>query len=300
MTNNVTFTQWMELSKATVESDLDKYLPSGHTDLEKLHEAMRYAVLGGGKRIRPLLVYAAGEVSGALPDALRRAAAALEMVHIYSLVHDDMPCMDNDVVRHGKPTVHVAYDEPTALLVGNALQSQAFITLAVASSPRLPPAQHVELLAQLAKATGSLGMCGGQAIDLESVGIKLNIAQLEKMHQLKTGALIQAAVALGTICGREFSKTEMASLNSYAVAMGLAFQVVDDILDMTSDSITLGKTAGKDAACDKPTYVSILGLRAAEELADKLYSDAMLALSIFGSEAQRLRDLASFIIMRKV
>lgn len=299
MTSTATFNEWVELNRAIVERDLDKYLPSGSSDLAKLHEAMRYAVLGGGKRIRPLLVYAAGEVSGALPDVLRRAAAALEMVHIYSLVHDDMPCMDNDIVRHGRPTVHVAYGEPTALLVGNALQSQAFITLSGASSPELPLARHITILSHLAEATGSLGMCGGQAIDLDSVGKNLNIAQLERMHQLKTGALIRVAVTLGALCGRELSSSEMVSLNSYAAAMGLAFQVVDDILDTTSDSITLGKTAGKDEAVGKPTYVSILGLRAAKELADQLYSDALLALSSFGSEAERLRELASLIVRRR-
>lgn len=299
MTRSTNLTEWIDLKKAIVERDLDKYLPFGDSDLEKLHKAMRYAVLGGGKRIRPLLVYAAGEVSGALPDVLRRSAAALEMIHIYSLVHDDMPCMDNDIVRHGRPSVHVAYGESTALLVGDALQSQAFITLSGANSPELPPARHIKLVSQLAEATGSLGMCGGQAIDLDSVGVKLDITKLERMHQLKTGALIRAAITLGSLCGRELSSFEVSSLNSYAAAMGLAFQVVDDILDTTSDSTTLGKTAGKDEACGKPTYVSILGLRAAQELADRLYSEALLALSSFGSEAQRLRELAGFIVMRR-
>jgi farnesyl diphosphate synthase len=260
---------------------------------------MRYALLGGGKRVRPLLVYAAGALSGADPAVLSRAASAVEMIHAYSLVHDDMPCMDDDELRRGKPTVHVAYDEATALLVGDALQSQAFLVLSEAVSATLPPARLVAMLRLLAQASGSAGMCGGQAIDLDSVGLSLTLEQLERMHQLKTGALLRASVVLGALAGRDLSEAEMTSLNDYARAIGLAFQVVDDVLDATADSATLGKTAGKDAADNKPTYVSILGLEPSRALAEKLRDDAHAALAPFGEEALRLRELADLIVQRK-
>jgi farnesyl diphosphate synthase len=257
---------------------------------------MRYAVLDGGKRVRPLLVYAAGELFGAQDSALARAAAAVEMIHAYSLVHDDMPCMDDDALRRGKPTVHVKYDEATALLVGDALQAQAFALLAEGEGD---PARQLAMLRLLTHAAGSAGMCGGQAIDLESVGAKLSLSELEQMHQLKTGALLRAAVLLGALSGKALDETETAALNAYANAIGLAFQVVDDVLDATADSVTLGKTAGKDAADNKPTYVSILGLAQSRDLAEKLRNDAHRALVPFGEKAQRLRDLADLIVQRK-
>jgi len=258
---------------------------------------MRYALLGGGKRVRPLLVYAAGALFGADSATLSRAAAAVEMIHAYSLVHDDMPCMDDDELRRGKPTVHIAYDEATALLVGDALQSQAFMVLSAAD--QIPPARVLAMVRLLGEASGSAGMCGGQAIDLDSVGISLTLEQLERMHQLKTGALLRASVVLGALAGKDLSDEELSALNIYARAIGLAFQVVDDVLDATADSATLGKTAGKDAADNKPTYVSILGLAPSRALAEKLRLDAHAALAPFGEKALRLRELADLIVQRK-
>jgi farnesyl diphosphate synthase len=219
------------------------------------------------------------------------------MIHAYSLVHDDMPCMDDDDLRRGKPTVHVAYDEATALLVGDALQAQAFEVLAGAGT--VPPARLVTMLRLLAEAAGSSGMCGGQAIDLDSVGLALTLEQLERMHQLKTGAMLRVSVLLGALAGRDLAPGELEALAAYSKAIGLAFQVVDDVLDATADSATLGKTAGKDAADNKPTYVSILGLQPSRELAEKLRGEAHQALAPFGEQALRLRELADLIVQRK-
>ncbi|WP_426169096.1 polyprenyl synthetase family protein [Pseudoduganella sp. R-34] len=294
---SASFQDWMKTIQAGMEQDLSSYLPAEDVVPTKLHAAMRYAVLDGGKRVRPLLVHAAGALSGADAQALSRAAAALEMIHAYSLVHDDMPCMDDDALRRGKPTVHVAYDEATALLVGDALQAQAFGVLAGVES--VPPQRLVGMLRLLADAAGSAGMCGGQAIDLDSVGISLTLEQLERMHQLKTGALLRASVVLGAMAGKDLTDAELAALHDYSRAIGLAFQVVDDVLDATADSVTLGKTAGKDAADNKPTYVSILGLEPSIALAEKLRQDAHAALAPFGEQALRLRELADLIVQRK-
>ncbi|MES2148215.1 MAG: farnesyl diphosphate synthase [Pseudomonadota bacterium] len=291
------FTHWMTSVQSQVEEALDAFLAPATLAPAKLHGAMRYTVLGGGKRVRPLLVFAAGALFDADTEALARSAAAVEMIHAYSLVHDDMPCMDDDALRRGKPTVHVAYDEATALLVGDALQAQAFQVLAEMAT--LAPARQVAMLRLLAHAAGSNGMCGGQAIDLDSVGISLTLGQLELMHQLKTGALLRAAVMLGALCGKQPGDAETAALDAYANAIGLAFQVVDDVLDATADSATLGKTAGKDAAANKPTYVSILGLDASRVLAEKLRCDAHEALAPFGEKARRLRELADLVVQRK-
>jgi farnesyl diphosphate synthase len=293
----MSFDAWMKNVQVGVEADLDRLLPSAGTLPLKLHAAMRYALLGGGKRVRPLLVHAAGALFGAGAEALSRAAAALEMIHAYSLVHDDMPCMDDDALRRGKPTVHVAYDEATALLVGDALQAQAFVVLA--DGETVPPARQLAMVRLLAQASGSGGMCGGQAIDLDSVGLTLTLAQLEQMHQLKTGALLRAAVLLGAWCGKTLEPGETRALDAYAQAIGLAFQVVDDMLDATADSGTLGKTAGKDAAANKPTYVSILGLEQSGILAEQLRTEAHRALAPFGENAVRLRELADLIVRRK-
>jgi len=293
----MSFDAWRKKVQAGVEADLDRLLPPAGSVPLKLHAAMRYALLGGGKRVRPLLVHAAGALFGAGAEALSRAAAALEMIHVYSLVHDDMPCMDDDALRRGKPTVHVAYDDATALLVGDALQAQAFMVLAECET--VPPARQLALLRLLAQAAGSGGMCGGQAIDLDSVGLTLTLAQLEQMHQLKTGALLRAAVLLGAGCGKALALDETRALEAYAQAIGLAFQVVDDMLDATADSGTLGKTAGKDAAANKPTYVSILGLEQSGILAEKLRTEAHRALAPFGENAVRLRELADLIVQRK-
>ena len=290
------FESWARDVQSGMEDTLATLLPPAAAAPARLHDAMRYAVLDGGKRVRPLLVYAAGELHGAERSTLARAAAAVEMIHAYSLVHDDMPCMDDDALRRGKPTVHVKYDEATALLVGDALQSQAFLVLAEAGGDA---ARIVQMLRVLAAASGSAGMCGGQAIDLASVGITLSLAELEQMHRLKTGALLRASVMLGALCGKTPDANETAALDAYAAAVGLAFQVVDDVLDATADTTTLGKTAGTDAVDQKPTYVSILGLDESRALAQKLREDALRALLPFGVNAHRLRELADLIVQRK-
>jgi farnesyl diphosphate synthase len=291
------FQAWMKAVQADSESALDRFLPAADQVPTKLHEAMRYTVLGGGKRVRPLLVHASGALFGADADALARSASAVEMIHAYSLVHDDMPCMDDDALRRGKPTVHVAYDEATALLVGDALQAQAFEVLA--GTTTVPAARTVTMLRLLAEAAGSAGMCGGQAIDLDSVGLSLTLDQLERMHQLKTGAMLRVSVLLGALAGRDLAPHELEALAAYSRAIGLAFQVVDDILDATEDSATLGKTAGKDAADNKPTYVSILGLEPSKALAGQLRQQAHDALAPFGEQALRLREIADLIVQRK-
>jgi farnesyl diphosphate synthase len=286
----------MKSVQAETEIALHKYLPDCNSTPQALHEAMAYAVLDGGKRVRPLLVFAAGELFQASYELLSRAACALEMIHAYSLVHDDMPCMDDDALRRGKPTVHKKYNEATALLVGDALQAQAFLVLSEANASaelKLP------MISLMARAAGSVGMCGGQAIDLASVGVALSLPELEQMHRLKTGALLHASVLLGAMSGKLLSANEVAALDTYSKAIGLAFQVVDDILDATADSTTLGKTAGKDAADNKPTYVSLLGLEASQQFAEKLRLDAHQSLQAFGESAQHLRDLADLIVQRK-
>jgi farnesyl diphosphate synthase len=289
------FASWMRAQGARTEAALDQALPNADTVPQTLHEAMRYAVLGGGKRVRPLLVHAAGDVTGARAEACDAAACAVEMIHAYSLVHDDMPCMDDDDLRRGRPTVHKAYDEATALLVGDALQTQAFIVLAQAQA--VQPEARLKLVAELAMASGSVGMAGGQAIDLQNVGKAMSREALEAMHRMKTGALLRASVRMGALCG-EIDAQGLAALDRYAAAVGLAFQVVDDILDVTADTATLGKTAGKDAAHDKPTYVSLMGLEAARALAAELRQSAHDALVGFGARATRLADLADLIVLR--
>ena len=281
-----------------MEAVLARHLPAAHLAPARLHQAMRYAVLEGGKRVRPLLTFAAGEVAGASPERLEVAAAAVELIHAYSLVHDDLPCMDDDVLRRGKPTVHVEFDEATALLVGDALQSLAFQLLAehpVADEPRA----QLEMVKLLATAAGSRGMAGGQQIDLESTGRALGVPELESMHIHKTGALIRAAVLLGAACGGGADAALRERLDQFAKAMGLAFQVVDDVLDEEASSATLGKTAGKDARAGKPTYVSVMGLARARELAQELGHNAHEALAPLGAGARRLRELAEFIVLRK-
>jgi len=293
------FSVWTTEVQAEVERALDAFLPPATAVPHKLHEAMRYTTLGGGKRVRPLLAYAAGALFDAAPQAVARVASAVEMIHVYSLVHDDMPCMDDDALRRGKPTVHVAYDEATALLVGDTLQAQAFEVVAGLDAAAVPPARQLTMVRLLAQAAGSNGMCGGQAIDLDSVGLSLTREQLERMHQLKTGAMLRVSVLLGALAGRDLEPRELEALDAYSAAVGLAFQVVDDVLDATADSATLGKTAGKDAADNKPTYVSILGLEPSRALAEQLRRDAHEALAPFGDKAQRLRELADLIVQRK-
>ena len=294
----IDFAVWIATTQTRMETALQRFLPAPEIVPERLHRAMRYAMLGGGKRVRPLLAFGAGELAEADPARVEIAAAAVEMIHAYSLAHDDLPCMDNDVLRRGKPACHVEFDEATALLAGDALQPLAFQILAehvVADSP----GAQVEMLKILAQASGSRGMAGGQAIDLASVGTPLSLPELELMHIRKTGALIRAAVVLGARCGRGLGASEFESLEHYAKTVGLAFQVVDDVLDCDASTATLGKTAGKDAAQEKPTYVSILGLADARALAEDLRAEAHAALSTFGAKAVRLHDLADFIVLRK-
>jgi farnesyl diphosphate synthase len=290
------FAAWTQACQARLESALADWLPAPDITPQRLHQAMRYAVLDGGKRVRPLLAFAAGEVTGAPADRVLRAAAAVELIHAYSLVHDDMPAMDDDALRRGKPTVHVEYDEATALLVGDALQSLAFDILATA--PRAEDTEsQLKMVQVLAHASGSRGMAGGQAIDLASVGKPLTLTELEFMHIHKTGALIRAAVLLGAYCGD--TNPDMAeALDRYAKCIGLAFQVVDDVLDAEAPTATLGKTAGKDAANNKPTYVSLLGANRARELALELRADAHAALDKLDAPALRLRQLADFVVER--
>ena len=288
------FAEWMAVTQDRAESALGRFLPGADSIPARLHQAMRYATLGGGKRVRPLLAFAAGELTDAQPEALDIVGCAVEMIHAYSLVHDDLPCMDDDVLRRGRPTCHVEYDEPTALLVGDSLQTLAFELLA--SQPL--GERQLEMIALLAHASGSRGMAGGQAIDLASVGKPLEQAELELMHALKTGALIRAAVLLGAMCGDDFPAEAREALDRFAKRAGLLFQVVDDILDCTANTATLGKTAGKDAQADKPTYVSLLGLERARDFAAELRSQTLDSLSGFGERARRLRELTDFITHR--
>jgi len=283
--------------QSRVEAALDAVLPvSVHAG--GLHSAMRYAALGGGKRIRPLLAYAAGELVEAELKRVDAVGTAVELIHAYSLVHDDMPCMDDDRLRRGKPTVHVEYDEAAALLVGDSLQSLAFQVL---SENVLcdDAAQQLSMVKMLASASGSRGMAGGQAIDLDSVGKSLSLPELEFMHVHKTGALIRASVQLGAMCGGRLDETHRDSLDRFAKLAGLGFQVVDDLLDAESSTATLGKTAGKDASDNKPTYVSVLGTDGSRDLAQELCDDAMSALDNLPAGGARLRDIAHFIFHRK-
>lgn len=295
---NNDFQNWASSCQARIEAFLEARLPASDCVPERLHKAMRYSVLGGGKRVRPLLSFAAGELAVADVERVTIVAAAVELIHAYSLVHDDLPCMDDDILRRGKPTCHVEFDEATALLTGDSLQTLAFELLA---EKRIADAAEtqLEMIAQLALASGSRGMAGGQAFDLDSVGKMLSLPELEFMHIHKTGALIRAAVMLGARCSSYLRDDQLAKLDHFAKCVGLAFQVVDDLLDSEATTATLGKTAGKDAVNNKPTYVSILGVNQARELAEKLQHDAHQALNEFGDSALRLRQVADFIIKRK-
>lgn len=291
------FQTWISSHQQRFENELRQLLPSADIAPQRLHAAMRYSVLDGGKRVRPLLTFAAGELAAADLACLNYAAAAVELIHAYSLVHDDMPCMDNDVLRRGKATCHVEYDEATALLVGDALQSLAFQLL---SENRLgnDVAKQLQMVKLLAVASGSRGMAGGQAIDLYSVGKQVSLPELEQMHIRKTGALIRASILLGAYCGN-LEQAQLDKLDRYGKCIGLAFQVVDDVLDCEADTATLGKTAGKDEDNDKPTYVTLLGVAAAKKMAAELHQEALQSLTEFGSKARRLNELADFIVMRK-
>ena len=294
---------WAVRRLAEVEQCLEHWVTTDirpgldHGAPAQLVRAMRYAVLDGGKRLRPLLVMAACEALGGQQPAALRAACAVELIHAYSLVHDDMPCMDNDVLRRGKPTVHVQFGEATALLAGDALQALAF-ELLTPDDGSVPERVQALLCGLLARAAGSSGMAGGQAIDLASVGCALTEQQLRDMHELKTGALLLGSVMMGAACGQP-SPQQHAALLAYGAAIGLAFQVVDDILDVTADSATLGKTAGKDALADKPTYVSVLGLQRSRNYAQELLSQAYAALAGAGlPQPEALAALANMVVNR--
>ena len=280
--NRDDFEAWVARSLDAVESCLDQWVPSGAP--AGLGLAMRYGVLDGGKRVRPLLVLAAAQAVGGEPEAALRAACAVELIHAYSLVHDDMPCMDNDILRRGKPTVHVQFGEAQAMLAGDAMQALAFEVLTPERG--MAPALQARLCSLLARSAGHAGMAGGQAIDLASIGLPLDERTLRDMHHRKTGALLQASVLMGAACG-EVDAHDWAALSEYGDALGLAFQVVDDILDVTQESHTLGKTARKDMHANKPTYVTVLGLPAARRHADALRDKALAAL-----QRSRLRDAA--------
>lgn len=295
------FKNWARDMQLHIESVLDSQLPTTSQVPANLHEAMRYSTLGGGKRVRALLCYAAAEFCKTKTSeiAIQKAnsgAAAVEIIHAFSLVHDDLPCMDDDDLRRGKPSTHKQYGDAMALLVGDALQSLAFQL--IAEDNLLDNKQKIKMLHLLSIASGSRGMAGGQAIDLESIGIQLSRSELEQMHIQKTGALIRAAALLGAYTGDASDEDKLKAIDHFAKSIGLAFQVVDDILDAEADTQTLGKTAGKDAANNKSTYVTILGLSSAKSLADELHANAMAALSFYGKEADLLRQLANFITQR--
>ena len=286
---------WNTARLAEVEAALSHWVAEDAP--ERLSDAMRYAVLDGGKRLRPLLVLAACEAVDGNAEAALRAACAVELIHAYSLVHDDMPCMDNDILRRGKPTVHVKFGEAGALLAGDALQALAFELLAP-EGDAVPASIQANLCRLLARAAGHEGMAGGQAIDLASVGLALDEDALRRMHRMKTGALLQGSVEMGAVCGAP-TPAVLDALRGYGAALGLAFQVVDDILDVTQDSATLGKTAGKDAAHDKPTYVSLLGLEPSRAYAEALLVQALAALDASGLQnTDVLRALAKMVVQR--
>ncbi len=300
------FAPWMADALGQVEQALERWVlaPQVAQLAPDLPRAMRYAVLDGGKRLRPLLVLAAHEACAAqagastqVAQSALRAACAVELIHAYSLVHDDMPCMDNDVLRRGKPTVHVEFGQATALLAGDALQALAF-ELLTPDDMDIDPLIQARLCAQLARAAGHGGMAGGQAIDLAHVGRSLKRAELQRMHELKTGALLQCSVVMGALCGGADAQA-LSGLNAYGAALGLAFQVVDDVLDVTADSATLGKTAGKDAYANKPTYVSTMGLEASQRYAHTLLAQAEKALRDSGlRETRALQALARMVVER--
>ncbi len=283
-------------AKERVEHALDRRLPAATIHPARLHEAMRYAVLGGGKRLRPLLVYLSGEALDGPRAALDEVACAVECIHCYSLVHDDLPAMDDDALRRGRPTCHRAYDEATAILVGDALQALAFRL--IARAPTVSAETRVDMVETLAIAAGSRGMCGGQAMDLAAVGRQLTEAELEDMHIHKTGALIRASVRLGALCAPRATADELERLDHYAKCIGLAFQVQDDVLDVDGDETVTGKPSGADARLHKPTYPALLGVSETRAFASKLCEDALASVEPLGDRAQGLREVARYIVER--
>ncbi|WP_160285809.1 (2E,6E)-farnesyl diphosphate synthase [Pseudomonas knackmussii] len=285
--------------QARVDAALDALFVAPRPELTRIYQAMRYSVVNGGKRVRPLLAYAACEALGGDIARADGAACAVELIHAYSLVHDDLPAMDDDDLRRGQPTTHIAFDEACAILAGDGLQALAFEVLGDAVRNPQDVDTRLAMVTALARAAGSAGMVGGQAIDLESVGRKIDQAALENMHRHKTGALIEASVRLGALASGNADTARLDALSRYAKAIGLAFQVQDDILDVESDTATLGKTQGKDEANDKPTYPALLGLDAAKAYALALRDQALAALEGFDANAEPLRQLARYIVERR-
>ncbi len=281
-----------------VNAALDKYLPANDPPEHNLAEAIRYSVIGGGKRIRPAMVYAAGEAVGVSTNLMDIPACAVEMIHAYSLIHDDLPAMDDDDLRRGRPTCHKAFDEATAILAGDALQALAYEILAKDDHKELTAEHRIEMLSLLTEASGAHGMAGGQAVDLASVGKQLNLPQLEHMHQLKTGALIRASVLLGGMCKQDITPQEIEILSNYAQCIGLSFQIQDDILDVIGDTKTLGKPQGSDQAQKKPTFPAIIGLEESKQLAMEQHNTALKHLQPLGKTADSLRQLSAYIVER--
>jgi farnesyl diphosphate synthase len=292
------FNQRIAFYQARIEQVLDRSLQLPDCGTDRLREGMRYSVLGGGKRLRPILVYVTGESLDVPLEKLDSAAAAVELIHVYSLVHDDLPAMDNDDLRRGRPTCHRAFDEATAILVGDALQALAFSVIADDTQSGVSPAARLEMIRALAHGIGTSGMAGGQAIDLAAVGRVLTVAEIENMHRRKTGALIEASVMLGAIAAESADRSKLDALRGFAADIGLAFQIQDDILDVEGNVATLGKTPGADAAKQKPTYPSTSGLDTARARARELRDRAVNALAPLGSRGSALSDLAHFVVNR--
>ena len=286
---------YLDQCRQQVDRELDRCL-ARHATSERLQETMRYSVLGGGKRVRPALCMAAARAMGSDESTALAPACALELIHAYSLVHDDLPAMDDDDLRRGRPTAHIAFDEASAILAGDALQTLAFALLS--DAPALSDRQRVTMISELARASGHQGMVGGQAIDLESVGRQLSVAQLEAMHRHKTGALIEASVRLGALTSETVTECQLSNLTDYASALGLAFQVQDDLLDIEGDTEVIGKRQGSDAARAKPTYPALLGIDGARQHLARLLDEALGALESFGPEADTLRAMADYVVAR--
>lgn len=281
-----------------VESQFDHWLPSEKVEPRSMHAAMRYSTLNGGKRIRPLLIYATA-IANTIPMKLVDGiACAVELIHVYSLIHDDLPCMDDDNLRRGKPTCHIAFNEATATLAGDALQALSFHILSIDKTMTDDPQVRLKVIELLSTAVGSTGMAGGQAIDLDSVGNSLSVKQLEHMHNLKTGALINACVMMVVAHSTALSPHQIACYDTYSSSIGLCFQIMDDILDVTTDTETLGKPAGSDAEKDKPTFPELMGLEASQAQAQALHAQAIESLAEFGDSASLLREIADYIVKR--
>lgn len=298
MTKHI-FQSRLDAYQKRVDAALDKYLPSDDPPEHNLAAAIRYSVVGGGKRIRPAMVYAAGEAMGVSTDLMDIPACAVEMIHAYSLIHDDLPAMDDDDLRRGRPTCHKRFDEATAILAGDALQALAYEIVAKDDHKELTPEHRIKMLSLLTEASGAHGMAGGQAVDLASVGKHLTLEQLEHMHQLKTGALIRASILLGAMCKQDVTQQEIDMLSKYAKYIGLSFQIQDDILDVISDTETLGKPQGSDEKREKPTFPAIIGLEKSKQLAQQQHKLALKTLEHLDEKADSLRQLSAYIVERQ-